>query len=427
MACSSSMLSQASRVPVCGLVALVFHAALMCAAQAQSIQAGNVIRVWSVGSPLTGALPQTVVPRVLQRQAEKLGYTINVLNMRAVEFAPKLQQAMHEHNVPEILTFDNFFVLQGVATNAGRIEGVMFDQEIASSLVMVYETLVPLQPRGWIVLVRSAANYQAAETLAMQQPTCPGFIRATQSPSSAELRLVQQTATDAARAYLACDVASLAAVSDGWKLGDKCFLPEADRRVEAIETCGVTGNRNLAFVSLVGTFKSKSRRPPSNDRDYANWLTNTALGRQSILAVLRNHNGVWRLLAITDDPTNTTAAAFSTVQRLGGLFEDVPAAVAGPDPARLITPEAARLRSRAGVFAEFLWRPSPGSDVIGEVAEFLVQDRSTTRERTRLFFLLGHERSLSSSRLWGLLGRWRVWSISRDGSVSFTEHRSYFN
>ena len=426
MGCSSYMLSQASRVAVCGLVALVFNAALVCVAQAQGIQAGNVIRVWSVGSPLTGALPQTVVPRVLQLRAEKLGYTIKVLNMRAVEFAPKLHQAVNEHNVPEILTFDNFLVMRGVATDAGRIEGVLFHQKIASSLVMVYETLVPLQPRGWIVLVRSATNYQAAEALAMQPPACPEFTRVTQSPSSAELRLAQQTATDAARAYLACDLSSLAAVSDRWRLGEKCFLPESDRRVEAVETCGVTGNRNLAFVSLAGKFWSKSRMPPSHDRDYASWLTNTALGRQSILAVLRNHNGVWRLLAITDDPTNTSPAAFSTVQRLGGLFEDVPAAVVGPEPARLITPEGARLRSRGG-FADFMWRPSPGSEVVGEVAEFLVQDRSSPRERTRLFFLLGHEQRLSSRLLWGLLGRWRVWSISKDGSVSFTEHRSYFN
>jgi len=422
------MVSQAGRVAICGILALVFHAALMCAAQAQSIQSGKVIRVWSVGSPLTGAMPQTVVPRALQRQAEKLGYTIEVLNMRAVEFAPKLRQAMDEHNEPEILTFDNFFVLQGVVTDAGRIEGVTFNREIASSLVMVYETLATLQPRGWVVLVRSAANYKAAETLAMQPPACEeGVTRATQSPSSAELRLARETATHAARAYLACDSSSLAAVSDRWRLGDRCFIPAADRRLETVEVCGVTGNRNLAFVRLAGMFRSTSSMPFSHERDYANWLTITALGRQSIFTVLRNDNGVWRLLAITDDPTNTSAAAFSTVQRLGGLLEDMPAAMVGPEPARLITPEGARLRSRASAFSDFLWRPSPGSDVIGEVAEFLVQDRLSTRERTRLFFLSGHERSLSSGRLWGLLGRWRVWSISRDGSVSFTEHRSYFN
>lgn len=421
------MVSRASRLAVCYLLVVVFHAALMCAAQAQRVQSANVIRVWSVGSPLTGALPQTVVPPVLQRQAEKLGYTIEVLNMRAVEFSPKLRQAVHEHNEPEILTFDNFLVLKGTVTAAGRIEGVVFHQEIASSLVMVYESLAPLQARGWVVLVRSAANYKAAETLAMQPPACrEEFTRATQSPSSAELRLAQETATDAARAYLACDLTSLSAVSDGWRLGDKCFIPEADRRVEALEPCGVTGNRNLAFVRLVGTFSSKSRMPPSHDRDYAYWLTNTALGQQPILAVLRNQNGVWRLLAITDDPTNTSVAAFSTVQRFGGLFEDVPAAIAAPEPARLITPEGARLRSPARGFGDFSWHPGSSPEVIAQVAEFLVQDRASTRERTRLFFLSGHEQRLSSARLWGLLGRWRVWSISRDGSVSFTEHRSYF-
>jgi hypothetical protein len=434
MACLSFVVRQAIvrqtiRLATCGLLMLIPHAGLMCRARAEGTRkpGGNLIRVWSVGSPYTGALPQTAVPPVVERQAEKLGYTIDVQNFLAADFAAKLRQAVQEHTEPEVLTFDNFGVLLGVTTAAGRIDGVLSDQQIASSLVMVYEALAPLQPRGWVILVRSAANYEAAEALAMQPPVCqPEFSRTTHSPTTAELRQAQETATEAARAYLACDLSSLSAVSDESRLGEKCFLPEDNSRVEAVEPCGVSGNHNLAFVSLVSTFAAQTRVPPTYDRNYARWLTDTALGHQSLLAVLRNQRGVWRLLAITDDPTNTNLATHLTVQGFGGLLEDGPAAPVAPEPASLITPEGANLRSPPPhPFGNFVWRPSPSAEVIGEVAEFLVGDTSSVRERTRLFFLFGREGSLSSGRLWGRAGRWRVWSISRDGNISFSEQRSY--
>ena len=112
---------------------------------------------------------------------------------------------------------------------------------------MVHEALAPLQPRGWVILLRSAANYEAAKALAMQPPVCqPEFSRATHSPKTALLRQAQETATDAARAYLACDLSSLSAVSDGSRLGEKCFLPEDNSQVR-LGTVRVSGNDKLAL------------------------------------------------------------------------------------------------------------------------------------------------------------------------------------
>jgi len=38
----------------------------------------NLIKIWTVGSPYTGALPRAVVPPDLRQRAESLGYTIEV-------------------------------------------------------------------------------------------------------------------------------------------------------------------------------------------------------------------------------------------------------------------------------------------------------------------------------------------------------------
>jgi hypothetical protein len=43
----------------------------------------NVIRVWTVGSPHTNALPPAVAPPELRQRAESLGYTIQVEPFRA--------------------------------------------------------------------------------------------------------------------------------------------------------------------------------------------------------------------------------------------------------------------------------------------------------------------------------------------------------
>ena len=383
----------------------------------------HLIRVWSVGSPHTGGLPQTQVPPELNQQAQKLGYTIVVENFRAAGFITKFRAAFQENTAPEILTFDNFGVLIGVDTSAGRYQGVLdTDYEIASSLEMVSEAFAALQPDGWVILVRPAVNHEAAKTLAMQPPRCHSEPGAAQSP---ELQQAQSMATEAARAYLSCDLSSLSAVSDESRLGDKCFLPEQSVQLKQLRPCGVSGNHHLAFVSLAGTFTTEMRVvAPTSDRHYATWLSNTPLGQQSLLAVLRKRGEVWQLLAITDDPINTGAVAHLPVQRLVGLMRDDDGSA--PEPARLLTRNGANLRPPPNSrFGEFTWSPSPSADVVCEVAEFLVGGNDSARERTRLFLLFGHEGRLSSGMLWGALGHWRVWAISKAGNISLSETHSY--
>ncbi|HSE38122.1 MAG TPA: hypothetical protein VLG74_12535, partial [Blastocatellia bacterium] len=91
---------------------LMIHASFMApVGVATPSQSGNnVIRVWTIGSPHTGALPSPVVPPELRRQAEKLGYTLEVKTFRAQGFAAKFRLALQEHNEPEVLTFDNYGV-----------------------------------------------------------------------------------------------------------------------------------------------------------------------------------------------------------------------------------------------------------------------------------------------------------------------------
>lgn len=275
------------------------------------------------------------------------------------------------------------------------------------------------------MLIRSAINYEAAKALSMQPPVCEArSISAAYSPTAPDLRQAQETATFAARAYLDCDQSTLSLISDESRLGQKCFLAESDKQIETVRACRASGNSRLAFVSLVSTFSAQLRAPVT-DRLAVHTME---LGQQSIFAVLRNQDGVWRLLAITDDPVNTVAIAQRSFTK--PAFEsslDI-GRIAGftPETARLLTPDGIYPQPPRGErFGDFVWEPSQSSDVIGQVVEFIF-GKDSVRGRTRLFFLPERDRKLSSGFLMsGGTSAWRVWSISKNGDIAFSEQRSY--
>jgi hypothetical protein len=120
----------------------------------------------------------------LRERAESLGYTIEIEAFRASGFAAKFREALQYHTEPEILTFDNYGVIFGMQTSTGWVEGIDWDRRVASSLALVHETMTSLQPRGWVMLVRSAVNYEAARALSMRPAECDAqFGRAVDSPT----------------------------------------------------------------------------------------------------------------------------------------------------------------------------------------------------------------------------------------------------
>lgn len=384
----------------------------------------GLIRIWTVGSPHKNNLPTTVIPPELRQRAESLGYTIEIEAFRPDSFAAYFHQALQNHNEPEILTFDNYGVLSGMKTQLGYFQGIDADRRTAASLALVHETMTSLQPDGWVMLVPSASNYEAARALAMRPPECDvRSIGAANSPASeATLREVRKTAVTATRAYLNCDRSTLAAISDGSRMVQQCFLPQSDTKAESVKACSVTGNDKLAFVSLVSSFSGKVNDP----RALHSSRPGMKLGQQSILAVLTNQGGTWRVLAITHDPVNTVARRPITTHTFANSLDHGPATGLLPEPARLLTPNGIYPAPKNGErFGDFIWEPSQSTDVIGQVVEFM-WGKETDWGLTRLFFLRPGENKISSGFLMvGGTTTWRVWSVSRSGDVVFSEQHSF--
>jgi len=400
----------------CVLLTLFIHAP--AGAATRSNVPGDLIRIWIVGSPHTGELPPPVVPPELKQRTERLGYTIDVESFRASGFAATFRQALQDHTEPEILAFDNFGVIIGIQTRLGWFEGIDSDRQVASSLAMVHETMTLLQPRGWVMLVRSAVNYEAARALSMQPADC----EASETIDPALLQ-AQEKAVSATRAYLNCDQSTLSEISDEARLLQQCMLPQSDTKVLSVKVCRVSGNDKLAFFSLTGGFSAETRDPNTIFRV----RHGMDLGQHSILAVLRNQNGTWRLLAITHDPVNTWAPiSLTTPNTFVNSLQHGEPSVITPQPGRPLTPDGVYPRPQRGQrFGDFIWEPSQSTDVIGQVVEF-TWGKGTNWGLTRLFFLPARENKVSSGHLMsGGTQVWRVWTVSKSGDVAFSEQHSF--
>lgn len=381
---------------------------------------GDLIRIWIVGSPHTGALPPPVVPPELKQRTERLGYTIEVESFRASGFAATFRHALQDHTEPEILAFDNFGVIIGIQTRLGWFEGIDSDRQVAPSLAMVHETMTSLQTRGWVMLVRSAVNYEAARALSMQPADCS--ISETIDPA---LLQAQEKAIAATRAYLACDRSTLSEISDESRLLQQCMLPQSDTKLESVKVCRISGNDKLAFFSLIGGFSAETRDPNT----IFQVRHGMDLGQNSILAVLRNQSGTWRLLAITHDPLNTWAKISLTTPNtfVNSLDHGTPTGIT-PEPGRPLTLNGVYpLPQRGERFGDFIWEPSQSTDVIGQVVEF-TWGKDTNWGLTRLFFLPATENKISSGYLMsGGIQTWRVWTVSKSGDVAFSEQHSFMH
>ena len=415
-------------ITACGLLMLIFQIDNAHTIQAESPvqRQTGVIRVWKIGSPHSGALPQTVIAGMLQREAEKRNYTIEVEAFSAAGFATRFSEALEKGNEPEVIAFDNYGVLIGITTDLGRFDGILANERVPSSLVMVRESLEGLQSPRWVMLVRTARNYEAAKALAMRRPTCKsagGGVVTGLSPG--ELQSAQEAAIAAARAYLTCDAPLLASLSDQARLGRQCFLPTARRQVYAVDVCSMSGNRNLIFASLISSFEAERPALPTYGGN-GTWLPPANLGHQSLLTILRRSNEGWQLVAISDDSLSVDAFTASHLQRLTARLEN---GLENQDAA------APQLISRDGIypvpapgkrFGDFVWRPSTSGDIVGQVAEF--NGVFIDRELTRLIPLSEDQGQLSTGMLMGDRKSpfwWRVWAITKNGDVSFSERRSF--
>ena len=365
------------------------------------------ISVWKVGSPHTGETPDTTVPLDLELSAEKIGRKVRIQAFPAKGFAQTFFSAFKNHQEPDILAIDNYGIINGITTPLGDFTGIGSSETIRQKLVVVTQSLRVLegQAGGFEFLLSTSKNYDAAKLLSLRSPECNLSLR---SPT-----LPHELHADAARiasAYLRGD-GSLKAFEDVDRL--ETDAPH-QRQIQLSETkeCGFAGNEHLAFVPMIFSYESEK-----------------AVGQIPVLVILRRVQKQWKLLASsTDFRSNTNTTFLSQIPELGTLLQKPFAPDKKPIPAQLIAPEDGQPPQHAAGqrFGDFIWEPSTSTNVVAEIIEFAHNDGDA-----QLYMKFRPGNSPAKDQVqepWFFtrsLWKWRVWSISDNGVVSFSKARSF--
>jgi hypothetical protein len=306
------------------------------------------------------------------------------------------------------LAIDNYGIIEGITTSLGDFTGIASSQTVNQKLIKVTESLRALEGKsgGWEFLLSTSKNYEAAKLLALIPPVCSSDLQLQPLP-----RDLQTDAGHIARAYLQGPLASLKAFQDA----DYLYTDPRDRgglQLSETKECGFAGNQHLALVPLVFSYESTK-----------------AVGQIAVLLILRKLQNQWRLLTASTDPISNSQFV-GQIRRLGSLLQNPWAPDKQPSPARLLSPDDGQFpQAAAGArFGNFDWQPSASSNVVAEIVEFAYNGDA----RLFMTFASGNrteKNQISAGNLWTTGGqwKWRVWSISDSGVVSFTKARSFPN
>ncbi len=371
----------------------------------------RLITVWKVGGPHQGETPDTKIALDLQQSAEKMGLTIIVKAFPAVGFAQTFFDAFEKGQEPDVVAGDNIGIIYGITTPLGEFTGIASDKTVREQLVEVTESLQGLgrpdrygMKNGWVFLVMSSQHSKAARQLAFRSPVCSQRWKLAQLTQD-----LQESVIPIVRAYLQGDSKSLAASEDPERLHTDRANPRQFNPSE-IKGCGYWGDERLAFVPVVSSYESAR-----------------AVGQISLLLVLRKQNAQWQLLSASTDPISVSRFP-EGVPKLVSLLQEAGTPGANPLPAKLVAPLDGKFPVPADGerFGDFVWQPSTSSDVVAQIIEFAYEDDA----RLFLEFSSGDSPAndhISDGQLWTTMSlwRWRVWSISNSGAISFSEARSF--
>jgi hypothetical protein len=423
------------KTPVFILFTVIFMAAISVhgskASDEPSVESNHGVEselqeiiVWKVGDPHKGETPDTDISPNLEKIAGKMGFRFVVRAFPAIGFAQQFFDAFNAGEEPDILAINNYGIIDGIRTALGDFIGIGSDPTVREKLVKVSESFWGLKSNGWEFLVTSSKHADAAASLALRSFEYDlfwGFIhtdygRMKLSPLSNEL---QEIVPDIALAFLQGDRAVLAAFEDRERLHTDIQVPK-QFNILKMKILGKWGNARLAFVPVVSIHKSANQ-----------W------GRISLLLILRKQDGQWKLLAASTDPISTSVG----IRDLAKLLRQSPASAKIPLPAKLLAPKDGQFPEppQGQRFGNFFWQPSTSSDIVAQVFEFAYGSVAYGSD-VRLLLRVSSDDSRpvpwefpkNNQISAGVLGnsghnRWRVWSISDSGTISFSDSRSFIH
>ncbi len=185
---------------------------------------------------------------------------------RQAGFAQTFLDAVRRNAAPDILVFDNFGVMQGIKTELGSFEGIGQEATSRRDLIQVTgafdELLGPA--RGWTYLFSSSPNHEAARTLALRTPGCPGGSAAANLQGE-----LTELVPKLARAYLEGDAISIQAVLGCRSTRDRSVQTRHSQRRNrpAVWNLGQFASGVRVAQRVVPGRETRGRRHPGSPAD----------------------------------------------------------------------------------------------------------------------------------------------------------------
>ncbi len=357
-----------------------------------------------------GYIPDKSVPSELLASAQELEWDITVETFPAEGFTQRFQAATQQNKQPDILAFVEYSILdERFNCQGAEFGGLNTIDGVSESLIFVANSFRSLAPSsgGWQVIINTSPHYEEAKLLALQEPKCTSI---SQLPlaASVDRRELTQIAQTITQAYLEGSVAELEKY-----LSSDAIISVTDvqamGQVRINKVCSLFGNENLAVVSTLASFEGSQK-----------------IGNTEILMVFKKESNSYRLLTISNDPVLTINRYFS-LDKLAELLTNASEETEPPQPAVLLSPEDGKRPTPEGdkPFGNFQWQPSSSENLVAEVLEFSYDCNA------RLFVRFLDEQnksedSISEGLLFhGVTWHWRVWSITKNGVITFSEARTF--
>ncbi|RPI56369.1 MAG: hypothetical protein EHM55_05285 [Acidobacteria bacterium] len=369
-------------------------------ANAAASQSGPV-RIWKIGSPHRGDTPAPSIPPQVAREFDSRRLIPEVQSFPAREFFPNLKKAVDSGSPPDVLVIDNYGLIRGITTRLGRFPGIAQDQTIGKQLLGVKGSFDELlgSGGGWTYLLSGSKNYNVAREAALRAPDCGG------RPAVQPTREFASVVAAAATAYMRGDAAVLDRLADPERMA--ALHPAREpAQTRDLRICGVWGHTRLTIVSMEVSFEADS-----------------SIGHSPVLLVFRKPASQWQLLVASLDPISNRefVKTFLTLRRL--IEGDAPGTTVMPVVLRAPADGLEPTPVGGTAFGDFEW-DAPQSDGVLDIAEFAYLNDA------RLFVVPRRPKGVSgvsSGRLWHTRSewKWRIWSLTRDGELVFSETRTF--
>lgn len=349
------------------------------------------------------------VPPELLALAAELGCDITVETFAAEGFTERFQEAIQQNLQPDIMAFEHYDIIRGFSSHLGEFKGLNTIDGFSESMIFVSDSLglLPMCRKACHVIFKTSRHHEEAKLLALQEPECPSI---SQLPldASVDRTELERIAQSIARSYMNGSLSELEEY-----ISSDSIIPIRDLQalgqVKSIKICSLFGSEHLAIVSAVASFDGSIK-----------------IGNTEILMVFRKEGNSYRLLTISMDSLLNMNRYFS-LDRVASAIANTSENSDRPQPALLLSPKNGKRPTPLGEIqrGNFKWQPSSSENIVAEVAEFNYNCDA------RLFVRFPQEKNKSldyiseALLMYGGTWNWRIWSIAKNGSIAFSEVRSF--